>query len=111
MRLHFYHYIQETEPAYVYETIKGGYEKTIKVMRMNDEERVVYDAELVEKRKVQFDELIGFSRIWEAVKKADKPIIGHNCFLDFIFSFEHFDHRLPKSLSSFKKKVRGAFPT
>lgn len=111
MRLHYYHYIQETEPNYVHETISGnGYDKTIKVIRLDEDERTVYDADLIEKRKVEFDDLIGFSKIWKAVRSSGKPLIGHNCFLDLIFTFEHFDHRISQSLPAFKKKIRSNFP-
>lgn len=56
------------------------------------------------------DYMIGLSRVFQAMVEAQKPLIGHNVFLDILYMYQSFHDPLPKSLDTFKKNVRELFP-
>ena len=49
---------------------------------------------------------MGFSKIIEELIQAQKPLIGHNMFLDILFIYQQFIDDLPPTLSEFITKVR-----
>jgi poly(A)-specific ribonuclease len=49
---------------------------------------------------------IGFSKVIEELVKSQKPLIGHNMFLDILFIYQQFIDDLPTTLSEFIVKVR-----
>ncbi|XP_041977252.1 pre-piRNA 3'-exonuclease trimmer-like [Aricia agestis] len=55
--------------------------------------------------------LLGFSQIIELLSKLNKPIIGHNMFLDTILLHNQFIGKLPDSYDTFKNNINKLFPT
>lgn len=54
---------------------------------------------------------VGFRHVLEHALAKGKPIIGHNCFMDFCHTFQKFIDRLPEDYSEFKGRFHGIFPT
>ena len=51
----------------------------------------------------------GIKNIIEKIISAKKPIIGHNCFIDFLFLMSHFMDEIPKNIHTFKLKLKNEF--
>lgn len=49
-------------------------------------------------------EIIGFRKIFQTLLTSKKVLVGHNCFCDLLFLFQHFDDNLPMKLLDFKKQ-------
>jgi len=47
--------------------------------------------------KQVINECLGFTHIWNLLKTHRPKIIGHNCMLDCLYMFSHFDEPLPES--------------
>ncbi|XP_050670374.1 pre-piRNA 3'-exonuclease trimmer-like [Leptidea sinapis] len=54
--------------------------------------------------------LRGFSQILNILSECEKPIIGHNIFMDMILLHSQFIGPLPKQYSTFKKNINNLFP-
>ncbi|CAB3228579.1 unnamed protein product [Arctia plantaginis] len=54
--------------------------------------------------------LLGFSRIISLLETLQKPIIGHNIFLDIVFLHNQFIGPLPSKYSVFKKNIHNMLP-
>jgi len=74
-------------------------------------ERKIREAEALEKKRRDFDEFIGFRRVWNLLQAARVPIVVHNGFYDLLFMFSHLERTsLPDSLAAFKKSMSAMFP-
>ena len=65
--------------------------------------------------KVQFDkaldEQIGFRRVMDCIIEAKVPVIGHNCWVDFLHFYQKFiDNNLPNTIQGFKEEILKCFP-
>ena len=47
-------------------------------------------------------ETLGFTHIWNLLKEYKPLLIGHNCLLDILFMFSHFDDELPESFREWR---------
>ena len=54
--------------------------------------------------------LQGFSKVIRLLMDAQKPLVGHNCFLDILKIYHHFLDPLPETYPEFKERIRGNFP-
>ncbi|XP_045491680.1 pre-piRNA 3'-exonuclease trimmer-like [Colias croceus] len=54
--------------------------------------------------------LLGFSQIIDMLVTYQKPIIGHNLFLDTILLHSQFIGPMPSKYSTFKKNIHSLFP-
>jgi len=54
-------------------------------------------------------EVIGFTKIFQTLLPSKKVLVGHNCFCDLLFLFQHFDDQLPLRLLDFKKQYNNTF--
>ncbi|XP_045784102.1 pre-piRNA 3'-exonuclease trimmer-like [Maniola jurtina] len=54
--------------------------------------------------------LLGFSQIIDLLATHQKPIIGHNNFLDLVLLHNQFIGPLPKKYCTFKKNINSLFP-
>ncbi|XP_022820149.1 pre-piRNA 3'-exonuclease trimmer-like [Spodoptera litura] len=56
------------------------------------------------------DGLLGFSRVIALLAESQKPIAGHNLFIDTIILHNQFIGPLPNKYKDFKKNVHNMFP-
>lgn len=54
--------------------------------------------------------LLGFSQIIALLADSQKPIVGHNIFLDTVLLHNQFIGPLPNQYSEFKKNIHNMFP-
>lgn len=54
--------------------------------------------------------ILGFSRIISLLEKYQKPIVGHNIFLDIVLLHNQFIGPLPHDYRKFKRNVNTMFP-
>lgn len=55
--------------------------------------------------------LLGFSQVIALLEASQKPIVGHNIFLDTILLHSQFIGPLPNKYSEFKKNIHKMFPS
>ncbi|XP_059091816.1 pre-piRNA 3'-exonuclease trimmer-like isoform X2 [Tigriopus californicus] len=79
----------------------------VRVKIVSSDERKELDKKQME---TNLDEQRGFSQVIEAIIKAKKPIVGHNCLLDLVRIYQQFIDDLPSTLERFRVKVRILFP-
>lgn len=53
---------------------------------------------------------LGFSQIITLLEASQKPIVGHNIFLDTVLLHNQFIGPLPNKYSVFKKNIHNMFP-
>jgi hypothetical protein len=105
--------LEEKNPDFYYEVTenpKNWREKTIKVTRATKEEGEAFRAAQDKKKKEDLDRTLGFSRVWRELINFKKPVIGHNLFLDLLFTFEHFHGNNPVTFGRFKEVVHECWP-
>ncbi|OQR92396.1 Poly(A)-specific ribonuclease PARN-like protein [Achlya hypogyna] len=67
------------------------------------------------KRKIdqmnqEVEDAVGFSKVIQLLADAKKPVIGHNCLLDFVYLYHQFCAPLPPTLTEFKAQLLTHFP-
>lgn len=72
-------------------------------------------ASALQEEKTQFEkaleEQIGFRRVIDCIVEKQIPVIGHNCWVDFLHFYQKFiDNNLPSSLQGFKEEILKCFP-
>ena len=72
-------------------------EKQLKIIEKNNEM-----FSLIKKEK-------GIKNIIEKIIGCEKPIVGHNCFIDLLFIMSHFMEEIPKQYKQFKNILRNKF--
>ncbi|CAG8499794.1 12272_t:CDS:10 [Ambispora gerdemannii] len=82
--------------------------KAICLKRLTEKERQKkIDADFEETAAL----LINFRVVIEKMVESKRPIIGHNCFLDFCQFIHQFWEEIPERVSEWKKLVHGMFDT
>ena len=72
-------------------------EKQLKIIEKNNEM-----TSLIKKEK-------GVKNIIEKIIELKKPIVGHNCFIDFLFIMSHFIEEIPKNYKEYKIRLKNLF--
>jgi len=54
---------------------------------------------------MHFLKYVGFTEVFQNLLNSKKVLIGHNCFCDIVFMFQHFNEQLPVDLINFKQVV------
>ena len=72
-------------------------EKQLKIIAKNNE---IFS--LIKKEK-------GVKNIIEKIIELEKPIVGHNCFVDLLFIMSHFMEGIPKNYKEFKNRLKNKF--
>ena len=81
--------------------------KEIVVKKLTEEE---FQLQVVKKREEEYNSKVGFRRVWNMIKGRKTPYIGHNCFMDLMFMYSHFENPLPPSLDQFRHSIHKIFP-
>ncbi|RKO98062.1 hypothetical protein CXG81DRAFT_20258 [Caulochytrium protostelioides] len=54
--------------------------------------------------------MVGFRHVIDAISESKKPIVGHNCFLDILYTYQNFHRRLPDSFFKFANDLSMFLP-
>ena len=49
------------------------------ILRLTPEQKIIRDQEQLLLKQQQYDDNVGFRRIWELIYQSQKPVVGHNC--------------------------------
>ncbi|XP_048154230.1 poly(A)-specific ribonuclease PNLDC1 isoform X2 [Corvus hawaiiensis] len=52
----------------------------------------------------------GFTNLFQILVKANKPLVGHNMFMDLMHLHDKFYRPLPESYEEFKRNIHNLFP-
>ena len=109
LQAHFVKFIENENPNFHCCVEDVGSDTYIRVTKLQKGEMEDFEKKEEQRKMGVFQELIGFSRVWEALKKADKPFIGHNSSTDFLFMFEHFEYSLGHDYEEYKTVIGNSF--
>jgi len=84
--------------------------KTLVVLRLSEEEKAERAASLLREKETEYNNNVGFLRIFTALANAKRPLVGHNCMYDLLFMMSHFEGPLPESYAEFTSTVASRFP-
>lgn len=66
-------------------------------------------AQRLEKER-QFNETLGFRRVFNALVESKKPLVGHNLFFDLLFMMRWLDGPLAEDFGTFRARLNEMFP-
>lgn len=81
-------------------------EKYIIVKKTTKEEKEALKKEVERKKEEDFMNSIGFLRVWHEIMNYKKPVVGHNCFMDLMFIYEHFHRNNPQQFKKYKETLK-----
>ncbi|KAJ3383894.1 hypothetical protein HDU84_003297 [Entophlyctis sp. JEL0112] len=58
----------------------------------------------------ELEYLVGFRHVIEAISKSNKPVVGHNMYLDLCQTIQTFCFELPETVDEFKSQCHTIFP-
>lgn len=59
---------------------------TLVALRLDEAQKAERAAKQLVEKQAQVDKKLGFSRVFEALVQAKKPLVGHACMYDFLFA-------------------------
>lgn len=87
-----------------------GYSKVMVISRLSEEERAEAEAKKEKEKEQAILDQIGVRRVFDALVKAQKPLIGHNMLLDVCHIYDAFIGPLPVSAEAFRAEMHACFP-
>jgi len=108
-RLLMHTVIAQEFPQIYSHSSRRGTERFLCVYKSQGE---VYDEQLasLEREMEAIDLEIGARSILDEVTAGQKPLVGHNCFYDFLHLYQTFYGDLPESIQEFKSEWLRLFP-
>ncbi len=103
-----YHFVRKEGNGYV--LAEGFGDAAMQLKKVTAEEKANLEKQSVQNTDKELSELSGFRKVIDAIRKAKKPIIGHNMFLDLAHTMNQFVHFLPQEYTDFQEQVKDAFP-
>jgi poly(A)-specific ribonuclease len=99
---------QEFPQVYSHSSRRNG-ERFLCVYRSQAE---VYSEQLLalEREMEAIDAEVGVRTILDEITRGHKPLVGHNCFYDFLHLYQTFYSDLPESIQEFKSAWLQLFP-
>lgn len=72
----------------------------------------VYEEQLraLQREMDAIDEEVGVRSLTDEITRSQKPLVGHNCFYDFLHLYQTFYADLPESIQDFKASWLQLFP-
>ena len=93
-----YQYLERNHPELTLDSVKQGFQSAIVCRKLTDEERKRVHDEKVTEQLNRLNAELGFTRVYNALCESKKPIVGHNCFFDCLFTLAKMDGTLPGTL-------------
>ncbi|KAK9761243.1 hypothetical protein K7432_013994 [Basidiobolus ranarum] len=98
----------------VYQIVRNNYngflsaqkkDRNIEVLKLSVEEKDK-KAQDADNRENEFSKMVNFSSVIQLLVDAQKPIVGHNSFLDMCHTMRHFVDDLPLHVKEWKNAIR-----
>lgn len=80
----------------------GKAKRRMVVMKLTEAQKAERAAAKRAAKLVTLNERAGFLRVWRALCRCGKPLVGHNCLFDLLFMYAAFEGPLPPTLSELK---------
>ena len=77
-------------------------------MNASDEEKMQEDRNRLE--FAELDDAVGFSKVIRKICESKKIVVGHNMFLDLLYTLEQFVAPLPEDYDEFKELIKTSLP-
>eukprot|EP01028_Stygiella_incarcerata_P007813 TRINITY_DN326_c0_g1_i1.p1 TRINITY_DN326_c0_g1~~TRINITY_DN326_c0_g1_i1.p1 ORF type:complete len:548 (+),score=150.68 TRINITY_DN326_c0_g1_i1:93-1646(+) len=74
------------------------------------EDAVCRRDDLIKQRHDELHDVLGMYFVFELLVEAKKPIIGHNCLMDFLFLWRWVHQSIPQTAPKFKKELHALLP-
>jgi len=74
----------------------------------SDEEKIQAERDLAEFAEV--DEAVGFCKVIHKISESKKIVVGHNMFLDILYTLQQFVAPLPEDYDEFKELMKASLP-
>ncbi len=87
--------------------IYNKFDITLSTMEMGLQKQMSVESRAKEEVDAILDQAMGFTKIWYLLKKYQVTLVGHNCFLDLLFMFSHFEEELGPNFEEFLHRVKG----
>lgn len=87
----------------------NGVVEAVKVSKEKRTELEFTEGQVLKEKTLDY--MLGFSKVFDLIVKQQKPIVGHNLFMDLLFMHEKFYQPLPPKLKDFKKNMNRLFPS
>ncbi|OQR85662.1 Poly(A)-specific ribonuclease PARN [Thraustotheca clavata] len=84
--------------------------KGVLLVRADKKERETRLKRKIDQMNQEVENAVGFSKVIQLLSDAKKPVIGHNCLLDFVYLYHQFCAPLPATLAEFKSQIQTHFP-
>lgn len=99
---------QEFPQVYSHSSRRGG-ERFLCVYRSQVE---VYEEQLsaLQREMEVIDTEVGVRNVFDEITRGQKPLVGHNCFYDFLHLHQSFYGDLPETVQDFKSSWLQLFP-
>ena len=72
-------------------------------MTASDEEKIQEDRDRLE--FTELDEAVGFCKVIHKISESKKIVVGHNMFLDILYTLQQFVAPLPEDYDEFKVNI------
>lgn len=107
-----YNYVFENEIKNRYGDVwtSTDNDRNIVVTKITHEEKAERESKQKADSSELFNSLIGFRRVFLALVKHQKPLIGHNMLLDLLLIFDKFHKPLPAHYKDFQEEIHRIFP-
>lgn len=99
------------------ESCSNGRQKTLRLMVPNVNDKMAASAVAriaahlkAEQTAKEHHKKIGFTAFIDVMRKSGKPIVGHHCMLDLLYTYQTFHGPLPDSLPEFRKEMHEYMP-
>jgi poly(A)-specific ribonuclease len=102
-----YQYMDKNHPTISLTKNENG---RLVAMKMDNAEKEKFDMETKLKNIKEYEENLGFKKVFKDLISSKKPIVGHNCFFDILFCFRWLDRPLCPDLGDFKSILNICFP-
>ncbi|ORX94409.1 CAF1-domain-containing protein [Basidiobolus meristosporus CBS 931.73] len=98
----------------VYQIVRNNYngfvsaqkkDRNIEIVKLSVEEKDK-NAQDADNREAEFSKMVNFSSVIQLMIDAQKPIVGHNCFLDMCHTMRHFVDDLPLHVKEWKNALQ-----
>ncbi|KAJ3002533.1 hypothetical protein HKX48_002275 [Thoreauomyces humboldtii] len=88
----------------------SGADDAVAITKLSVEERSAPGNDREHQLLKELEELVGFRKVIELVSKSQKPVVGHNMFLDVLQTFSSFYKTLPIDVREFRNEMHSLFP-
>jgi hypothetical protein len=74
------------------------------------EDAVSRREDVIKQRNDEWHDVLGMHFVFQLLVEAKKPIVGHNCLMDFMFLWRWLHQSIPQTATKFKRELHDLLP-